>query len=352
MARKNLAAMDTHRTNGARRALAGRYDSSRRVPFDAELDKLSPNPFNPRYPDDPEVQEMAASLAEVGQLQIATVVTREAFIEAYPEADDKIADHAVWVVYMGNRRLAAAALAGWKTLNVILAENVASAEAIADAIIHENLHRKGLPPLLLADAYRQKMDRENLTARQLAGKVGKSHAHINDHLALLRLAAPWQQLITTGELDLSDAKRIARADADLQSQLFEQHGKVLALAPAARDLAYRGELSSDEISYLAELPHKIQRDHVAALKDSVTPDQVGSGNSVSTNRELTSRPKVAAGEGGEASAGRAPAEATRGDAPQWTFPPTVHVLAEEIRKHLTEDEVAALVAELTGTKHR
>ncbi|MFD9950954.1 hypothetical protein, partial [Nonomuraea sp. NPDC059022] len=102
---KNFEQMDKHnRGNAAKAALAARFDKSRAVPFDAPLAKLAQNPLNRREQDDPEVQEMAVSLKQ-GQEQIATVVTREAFLEAYPDEEENVPVEAEWVRWKGNRRL-------------------------------------------------------------------------------------------------------------------------------------------------------------------------------------------------------------------------------------------------------
>lgn len=274
MARKNFATMDKHRTDGAQSALARRFDHSRVVPFQAELSKLAQNPRNPRYADDPEVQELAASLKAVGQLQTAVVLTRDTFLEAYPDDEGKVPETAEWVTFMGNRRLAGAQLAGWATLEVVLARDVTDAQAIEDRVIHENIHRKDLPPLLEADLYLRKMDREGLSARELADVIGKSHTYVNQRLALRNLIPEFQAKLKAGELGLKDARRIAPLKVSEQQALLNSWPSMSKLVPGYQALFHDGALSTSDVEHLAALSPAEQRAKLA--------ETTRGGNPVST----------------------------------------------------------------------
>lgn len=220
MGKKNFAAMDKRNGDGAATAaLARRFDDSRVGVFDAPLEELIPNPENPREPDDPRVREIQGSLRTVGQLQEIRVVTREVFLEAYPDQDTTLSAGR-WVVIMGNQRLEAAKLEQLPSLRAQLSPDVASCQDIEDRIIHENVHRLDLPPLREAHLYQRKMDRDGLSARQLAAAVSKSHAYINQRLALLRLIPELQALINDGELGLKESRALTQLPAEHQRQVW------------------------------------------------------------------------------------------------------------------------------------
>lgn len=283
-------------TERATSALASRLDSSRVVPFDAPTGKLCGNPFNPRDPSDPKVQELANSMQTVGQLQTAVVVTREVFIEAYPDAEADVPESAQWVTVMGNRRLAAAVLAGRQTLEVVIAQDIATVEMIEYAIIHENLHRADLPPLREAGMFQAIMEREGITARQLADKVGKSHTYVNQRLSLNKLLPEFQELLTAGDLGMKDARSLAVQTEDRQREILAVWPQLSKLVPAARALYDDGELSPDDLNQLAALSAADQRKQLAlaatgnrvstqAVDDNNSTEEPGGGNPVSTTPE-------------------------------------------------------------------
>lgn len=292
------------------RVLASRFDSSRVVPFDAPLAKLAGNPLNPREETDPTVQELATSMQTVGQLQTAVVVTRDVFVDAYPDTEDSVPETAQWVTVMGNRRLAASALAGRASLEVVLAQDIATVEMIEYAIIHENLHREGLPPLREAGMFQGIMEREGISARQLAKKIGKSHAYVNQRLALNRLVPEFQAMLSAGELGVTDARSLSEETEERQHELLDVWPQLSQLVPAARALFDEGSLSTDRLEELAELSHSDQRKQLAAAArgngvstggdDPAEPlEKTEGGNAVSTGADDAAEPSGEA-EGGNA----------------------------------------------------
>jgi ParB family chromosome partitioning protein len=207
---KDLASKDVHHGDrDTRAAFRRRYDDSRTSLFDLPLADAFPNPRNPRYPDDPEVIETAGSLLEVGQLQPIVVVTRDSFVEAYPDLNatpEGVPDGVKYVIVIGNRRHAGAARNKWKSLEAILAPSVATAAEIEDRILHENIHRQQLPPLLEADLLKRKMDREGLSLREVAKKISKTHAYVDSRLGLLKLIPEFKGLLQR-EFPLASSER-------------------------------------------------------------------------------------------------------------------------------------------------
>ncbi|MGD9526398.1 MAG: ParB/RepB/Spo0J family partition protein [Dehalococcoidia bacterium] len=222
MARKDIAAMERDRPSGlraAREAMRSRMAHPTRL----NLDELQPNPRNPRYPDDdPEVRELADTMARVGQLQPALVITRDQYESAYP--GDEIGSEP-WVVVVGNRRLAASRLAGRSTLDVRVVEELPSSgaeEAIEDRVLIENVQRQDLPPLLEAAMLQRRLDRPGETLRSVAAAIGKTHTYVAQRTALLKLVPELQEMLREGRLGIRQARVLGIRAAEEQRSVADQ----------------------------------------------------------------------------------------------------------------------------------
>jgi ParB-like chromosome segregation protein Spo0J len=189
------------------------------------------------------------------------------------------------VTVVGNRRLAGAREAGWKSLEVVLAKDMDDIGAIEDAIIHENIHRQDLPLLLEAEMFERKMARDGLSARGLADSIGKSHAYVNQRLSLKKLLPGWQALVKSGDLGLKEARRIAPLNSDKQQVLLTAWPHLTNLVPAARESFLDGALNHDDVKQLAALPSDEQRREVA--------ERLRGGNRVSTPETTSGDSSVA-----------------------------------------------------------
>ncbi|MFE3285909.1 ParB/RepB/Spo0J family partition protein, partial [Streptomyces sp. NPDC059233] len=115
-------------------------------PSEVPIEALAHNPFNLRE-DLTELDELAASLISRGQLQPLAVATRMAFMEAHPGATDGLG-RAPYVVIDGNRRLAAAHLAGLKTMHIHVNDALsASSSDILESALIANIHRVDVAPM-------------------------------------------------------------------------------------------------------------------------------------------------------------------------------------------------------------
>ena len=224
MARKDFAAMEATSASGdsaARAALRSRMAHPTRL----RLDEVQPNPRNPRYDeDDPEVVELADTLTRVGQLQSALVMTREQYLHAFPDEHDRLGPQP-WVVIVGNRRLAASRLADRPALDVRVAGELDTAEDVEDRILIENIHRKGLPPLLEAEHLQRRLARPGQTIRSVGEAIGKSHTYVQQRLDLLRLIPEFQQRLRTGTINIRTGRRLGALPPD------QQHARLAAGPP-------------------------------------------------------------------------------------------------------------------------
>ncbi|WP_084955352.1 ParB/RepB/Spo0J family partition protein [Thermoactinospora rubra] len=168
------------------------------------LTAISPNPRQPREVFDEErLQELAASIREVGLLQ--PVVVRSVGGGQYE-------------LIMGERRWRASKLAGLEQIPAIV-RNTQDTDLLRDALI-ENLQREQLNPLEEAAAYQQLLDDFNATHEQLAQKVGRSRSHITNTLRLLNLPPEVQLRLAAGTISAGHARALLGLDDPEQQVLL------------------------------------------------------------------------------------------------------------------------------------
>ncbi|GAA3061256.1 hypothetical protein GCM10020254_01350 [Streptomyces goshikiensis] len=152
------------------------------------IEALAHNPLNLRE-DLTDLDELAQSLIVRGQLQPLAVATRMAFMEAHPGQTDGLG-RAPYVVIDGNRRLAAAQLAGLKTMHIHVNDALAASAAdILESALIANVHRVDVAPLDQARAIQELVDVHGSQA-QVAKRLGKTPAWVSQRLALLNLTPP------------------------------------------------------------------------------------------------------------------------------------------------------------------
>ena len=167
------------------------------------IDKIKPNPHQPRKKFDPqELIELSNSIKEHGILQ-PLIVTSETGSGEY-------------ILIAGERRLEAARTAGLKKVPVIVRE--ASELQRLELALIENVQREDLDPLEEAQAYAQLADEFNLSHEEIAGKVGRNRATITNRLRLLKLPEEVKKALTDGKISEGHARTLlglSSADAQL-----------------------------------------------------------------------------------------------------------------------------------------
>jgi ParB family transcriptional regulator, chromosome partitioning protein len=185
-------------------------------PRSLPVDQLAANPDNPRGPKDKDLKELADTLREHGLLQPVVVVSREVFLAHFPEHGD-VLDDAGWVVINGNRRLAAARLAGLETLEVSVRDSLGDQDGrIDEAVMIENIHRQNLEPLREAEFLRRMVDRPGGSLRTVAKKIGKTHVYVQQRLSLLKLVPELKAALRAEKLGIREARELAMLDPDEQ----------------------------------------------------------------------------------------------------------------------------------------
>ncbi|MEV5960673.1 ParB/RepB/Spo0J family partition protein [Kribbella sp. NPDC051952] len=157
-----------------------------------DVDKISPNPKQPRTVFDEEaMEELVHSVKEIGLLQ--PIVVRRL-------AEDK------YELVMGERRWRATQQAGLSTIPAIVRDTQDDV-MLRDALL-ENLHRSQLNPLEEAAAYQQMLDDFGCTQEVLANRIGRSRPQISNTLRLLKLPASVQRRVAAGVLSAGHARAL------------------------------------------------------------------------------------------------------------------------------------------------
>ncbi|MBW3092920.1 ParB/RepB/Spo0J family partition protein [Bifidobacterium sp. 82T10] len=180
---------------------------------------IGPNLHQPRTVfDEEELNELAASIKEVGVLQPIVVRKRPAaqieqarrdVAERVANGDVEAADERLdspYELIMGERRWRATQLAGLTTIPAIV-KTTADDDMLRDALL-ENLHRVALNPLEEAAAYQQMIEEFGLTQAQLSKSVSKSRPQIANTLRLLNLPASVQKRVAAGVLSAGHARAL------------------------------------------------------------------------------------------------------------------------------------------------
>ena len=156
------------------------------------LQKIEPNPKQPRRTFDPEaLQSLADSIAEHGVVQPLAV---------------RDAGNGYYQIIAGERRWRAARLAGLTELPVVVLD--ADDQTVMELALIENLQRQDLNPMEEAEGYRVLMEEYGLTQEQAAARVGKSRPAVANALRLLALPDEVRAMVEEGTLSAGHARAV------------------------------------------------------------------------------------------------------------------------------------------------
>jgi ParB family chromosome partitioning protein len=160
---------------------------------------IRPNTRQPRrsFPE-AGIQELAASIREVGILQPLVVRSTESGFE----------------LIAGERRLRAAKEAGLDRVPVLIRQ--AGENESMELALAENLQRENLNPLETAAAYQALMDGFGLSKEQLANRLGKSRAAVTNTLRLAQLPEGIRGLLEEGKLTEGHARALLGLETEEQ----------------------------------------------------------------------------------------------------------------------------------------
>lgn len=162
--------------------------------FWIEVDKIKPNPFQPRIEfDEARLKDLAMSIRQYGILQPLVVTRKE--VEK-PEGGLGVE----YELISGERRLRASKLAGLREVPAIIKTGDETDKVKLELAIIENLQREDLNPVDRARAFKRLADEFNLKHHEIAEKVGKSREYVSNTIRLLGMPEEMIQALSEGKI--------------------------------------------------------------------------------------------------------------------------------------------------------
>ena len=167
-------------------------DGNRAATREVPVDRIAPNPFQPRSRfDETSLRELADSIKATGILQ--PVLLRRGPDGGYQ-------------LVAGERRFRAAQLAGLDGIPAIVRE-VDDREMLELAIV-ENVQREDLNPIDEAKGYQTLATRLQLTHDDISARVGKHRTAVTNALRLLGLPVEVQDMVSRGTISAGHARAL------------------------------------------------------------------------------------------------------------------------------------------------
>jgi ParB family chromosome partitioning protein len=174
-------------------------------------------------------------------------------------------------VIAGERRVRAARIAGLTEVPVLV--KPVPDEAAAVMALIENIQRENLNPLEEAQGLKRLIDEFGLTHEQAAQAVGRSRSAASNLLRLLNLAAPVQQLLLAGDLEMGHARALLSLEGAAQIQAANQVAAKKLSVRETEKLVAKAAGNGGRQSPLLRVRHEKPRDIVRleeALADRLT----------------------------------------------------------------------------------
>ena len=203
--------------------------------FYIEIDKINPNPHQPRRDfDSQELENLAESIRHHGILQPLLVSKNQTEVPSGTKVE--------YQLIAGERRLRAAKLAGLKQVPVII--KMPDESTKLELALIENVQRQDLNPMEEAAAYDRLIQEFNMTQAQVAQKAGKSREVVANKVRLLDLAYDIQLMVAQSKITEGHAKVLLYVkNLERQRHLA---GEVVKKQLSARDLE---QWVKDEATY-------------------------------------------------------------------------------------------------------
>ena len=174
---------------------------------DIPLDRISPNPDQPRTSFDEEaLEDLAVSIRELGIIQPLSL--RKTAPDSYQ-------------IIAGERRYRAARMAGLTSVPAYI--RTANEAELTEMALIENIQREDLNAIEVALTFRKLIDQYNLTQERLSERIGKKRATIANFLRLLKLPAEVQLGLRDKRVDMGHARALLTIDKpSLQLKLYNE----------------------------------------------------------------------------------------------------------------------------------
>lgn len=171
-----------------------------------EVERLEPNPFQPRTVFNEEsIEELASTIHTYGIIQ--PIVVRE--------------NNERFEIIAGERRWRAAKYAGMAAVPVVVKDF--DDRKTASVALIENLQREGLTSIEEASAYERLLKLHELTQGGLAERLGKSQSTVANKLRLLQLSEKVKEALLNRDISERHARALLRVkEDDVQQELLDK----------------------------------------------------------------------------------------------------------------------------------
>ncbi|WP_024791142.1 ParB/RepB/Spo0J family partition protein [Lebetimonas sp. JS032] len=176
-----------------------------------EVEKIKPNPFQPRKEfDEKSIEELALSIDRYGLLQPIVVIKNE--------------DN--YILIAGERRLRAFKKLGKTEIKALILD--LDINELREYALIENIQREDLNPVEIAKSLQNLMSEHGYTHEELAKIVSKSRSYVTNLLRLLSLPEFVQEKIKNNEISVGHAKIMSNLNKEeLEEVINEINNKKL-----------------------------------------------------------------------------------------------------------------------------
>jgi len=199
--------------------------------FWIEIEKIEPNPFQPRREFAEEaLNDLARSIRKYGLIQPIMVSKKE--------VETPTGLKVTYELIAGERRWRASKIAGLSQIPAVIRRGVPDDRLKLELAIIENVQREELNAIERAKAFRQLIDEFHLVQREIASRVGKSRELVANTLRLLALPPEIQQAINVGQISEGHGRAVLMTGDDVQKQ-FEVYRAIVSDRLSVREAENR-----------------------------------------------------------------------------------------------------------------
>ncbi len=199
--------------------------------FWIELEKIKPNPFQPRREfEESALKELAESIREYGVLQPIVVIRKEVNNSGAMSGSVLAVEYELLA---GERRLRAARLVGLPHIPAIIRSDTSDKVKLELALV-ENLQRADLNPIEKARAFKQLIDQFGLRQIDVAEKIGKSREVVANTLRLLTLPEAMQEAVALGKITEGHTRPLLMLSGHPEDQI-QLYQNILVQSLSVRD---------------------------------------------------------------------------------------------------------------------
>jgi ParB family chromosome partitioning protein len=186
--------------------------------FWIEVNKIKPNPFQPRREfDEHKLKALADSIRQYGILQPLVVLRQEV-----EQPDGGLVVE--YELVAGERRWRASQLAGFVRVPAVIRDGAQDDHLKLEMAIIENLQREDLNPVERAKAFHQLANEFKLKHHDIAKRVGKSREYVSNTIRMMMLPEPILNALSEGKINEGHTRPILMLvdHPEEQTALFQE----------------------------------------------------------------------------------------------------------------------------------